>query len=100
MLTFNILVLACLTYVIFLFMVAFAVEKRAERGRIGWLRSPAGLHAFAVGLLHRLDLLWRGRLCGPFGAGVHDHLPRADTGVSSAGGGSCASWCASGAPSG
>jgi Na+/proline symporter/signal transduction histidine kinase len=40
MLTFNILVLACLTYVIFLFMVAFAVEKRAERGRIGWLRSP------------------------------------------------------------
>jgi len=40
MLTFNTLVLACLGYVIFLFAVAFAAEKRAERGRASWLRSP------------------------------------------------------------
>jgi len=40
MATFNILVLGCLAYVIFLFAVAFAVERRADRGRIGWLRSP------------------------------------------------------------
>ncbi|WP_114967312.1 ATP-binding protein [Alkalilacustris brevis] len=40
MLTFNILLVACVAYAAFLFLVAFAVEKRAERGRIGWLRSP------------------------------------------------------------
>ena len=36
----NLLVLACLVYVVFLFLVAFAVERRAERGQVGWLRSP------------------------------------------------------------
>lgn len=40
MLTFNILVLVCFSYASFLFVVAFWAEKRAERGRIGWLRSP------------------------------------------------------------
>ncbi len=40
MLTFNLLVVACLLYVIFLFLVAFAVERRNERRRIGWLSSP------------------------------------------------------------
>ncbi len=37
---FNLLVLACLLYVAFLFAVAFVVEGRAARGRLGWLRSP------------------------------------------------------------
>ncbi len=37
---FNILVGACLLYVIFLFSVAFLVERRATAGRLGWLRSP------------------------------------------------------------
>jgi Na+/proline symporter/nitrogen-specific signal transduction histidine kinase len=37
---FNLLVLASLAYVIFLFLVAFAAERRAERGAVGWLRSP------------------------------------------------------------
>ncbi|PTE13328.1 ATP-binding protein [Pseudogemmobacter blasticus] len=37
---FNLLVLACITYVILLFLVAFLVESRARRGRLGWLRSP------------------------------------------------------------
>ena len=37
---FNVLVLACLVYVIFLFLVAFVVERRAARGRLGFLRSP------------------------------------------------------------
>ncbi len=37
---FNILVLTCLSYVIFLFLVAFAVERRASRGGVGFLRSP------------------------------------------------------------
>lgn len=40
MLPFNVLVLACLSYAIFLFAVAFWAEKRAERGQLGWLRSP------------------------------------------------------------
>lgn len=40
MLPFNILVLACLSYAGFLFAVAFWAEKRAERGELGWLRSP------------------------------------------------------------
>ncbi|WP_175580917.1 ATP-binding protein [Celeribacter sp. HF31] len=40
MLRFNILVLACLTYATLLFVVAFWAEKRAEAGRLGWLRSP------------------------------------------------------------
>ncbi len=40
MLRFNILVLACLSYATFLFVVAFWAEKRAERGQVGWLRSP------------------------------------------------------------
>lgn len=37
---FNGLVLTCLGYVIFLFLVAWAVERRADRGQLGWLRSP------------------------------------------------------------
>ena len=37
---FNILVLSCLAYVIFLFLVAWAAERRASRGALGWLRSP------------------------------------------------------------
>ncbi|MFV0493336.1 MAG: ATP-binding protein [Pseudorhodobacter sp.] len=37
---FNILVLASLGYVIFLFLVAFMVERHAAEGRAGWLRSP------------------------------------------------------------
>lgn len=37
---FNLLVAACLLYVIFLFSVAFIVERRAQVGRLGWLRSP------------------------------------------------------------
>ena len=37
---FNLLVLSCFLYVAFLFTVAFVVEGRAARGRLGWLRSP------------------------------------------------------------
>jgi Na+/proline symporter/signal transduction histidine kinase len=37
---FNILVLACLTYVAALFGVAFLAERRASRGMLGFLRSP------------------------------------------------------------
>ena len=37
---FNLLVLACVSYVVFLFSVAFIVERRAQAGRLGWLRSP------------------------------------------------------------
>ena len=37
---FNLLVAACVLYVIFLFAVAFIVERRAQAGRLGWLRSP------------------------------------------------------------
>ncbi len=37
---FNLLVLACLCYVILLFLVAFVVERRASQGKMGFLRSP------------------------------------------------------------
>ena len=37
---FNILVLTCLAYVVFLFLVAFVVERRALRGGFRFLRSP------------------------------------------------------------
>lgn len=37
---FNILVLSCLAYVVFLFLVAWAAERRADRGQLGWLQSP------------------------------------------------------------
>ena len=37
---FNLLVLSCFLYVAFLFAVAFVVEGRAAKGRLGWLRSP------------------------------------------------------------
>ncbi|SEM85518.1 Na+/proline symporter [Gemmobacter aquatilis] len=37
---FNLLVLACVTYVAFLFLVAFVVERKAARGAARWLRSP------------------------------------------------------------
>ena len=37
---FNVLVLTCFTYVFFLFLVAYLVERRAMRGRVAWLRSP------------------------------------------------------------
>jgi Na+/proline symporter/nitrogen-specific signal transduction histidine kinase len=38
--TLNLLVAVCLGYVAFLFLVAFAAERAALRGRGGWLRSP------------------------------------------------------------
>jgi len=37
---FNILVAVCFLYVVVLFAVAFFAERRALRGRAGWLRSP------------------------------------------------------------
>ena len=37
---FNLLVLSCFVYVIFLFLVAYLAERRAARGRVAWLRSP------------------------------------------------------------
>lgn len=40
MLSFNILVLVATLYVSFLFLVAFGADRRARRGRVGWLRSP------------------------------------------------------------
>ena len=40
MATLNILVLVCVFYVIFLFVVAFAADRAALRGRGTWLRSP------------------------------------------------------------
>ncbi|PSL21740.1 ATP-binding protein [Shimia abyssi] len=40
MATFNVLVAVCLIYVAFLFVVAFAAERAAIRGRSNWLRSP------------------------------------------------------------
>jgi Na+/proline symporter/nitrogen-specific signal transduction histidine kinase len=40
MVPFNILVAVCLAYVCLLFLVAFAAERRAARGRAGWMRSP------------------------------------------------------------
>lgn len=36
----NLLVAVCLGYVAFLFGIAFWAERRAERGTLGWLRSP------------------------------------------------------------
>jgi len=38
--SFNLLVLVCLLYVALLFLVAYAAERRAAAGRLGWLRSP------------------------------------------------------------
>ena len=38
--TLNILVGVCLIYVAFLFLVAFAAERAALKGKGGWLRSP------------------------------------------------------------
>ncbi len=40
MVPFNVLVVVCLAYVILLFMVAWAAERRARAGRVSWLRSP------------------------------------------------------------
>ncbi len=40
MLSFNILIVVCVAYVAMLFLVAFAAERRAQMGRLGWLRSP------------------------------------------------------------
>ncbi|MEM8956436.1 MAG: ATP-binding protein [Pseudomonadota bacterium] len=38
--SFDIVVGISLAYVLVLFVVAFAAERRARRGRLGWLRSP------------------------------------------------------------
>lgn len=40
MATWNQLVTVCIAYVALLFLVAFWAERRASRGRLGWLRSP------------------------------------------------------------
>ncbi|MGR3659651.1 MAG: histidine kinase dimerization/phospho-acceptor domain-containing protein, partial [Paracoccaceae bacterium] len=40
MIPFNLLVFVCVLYVILLFLVAFAAERRAKAGRLRWLRSP------------------------------------------------------------
>ncbi|AKS45746.1 hypothetical protein SAMN05444287_0844 [Octadecabacter temperatus] len=39
MISFNLLVFVSLAYVAFLFLVAFAAERRAAQGKTGWLRS-------------------------------------------------------------
>ncbi|AZQ67428.1 sodium:solute symporter [Silicimonas algicola] len=39
--SFDVLVTLCLAYVLLLFAVAFWADKRAARGRMGWIRSPA-----------------------------------------------------------
>jgi Na+/proline symporter/signal transduction histidine kinase len=36
----NLLVFACVCYVVILFLVAFVVERKAEAGQAVWLRSP------------------------------------------------------------
>ncbi len=38
--SFNLIIGACLVYVILLFLVAFAAERAARRGETAWLRSP------------------------------------------------------------
>ena len=38
--SFNGLVTICILYVAVLFAVAFWADKRAERGRVGWISSP------------------------------------------------------------
>jgi len=40
MLSFNILVFVAVSYVTFLFLVAFAADRRARQGRMKWMRSP------------------------------------------------------------
>ena len=40
MLSFNTLIAVCLAYVVALFLIAFAADRRAKRGQLGWLRSP------------------------------------------------------------
>lgn len=40
MLSFNLLILVSLSYVAFLFLVAFWAERRARTGHAGWLRGP------------------------------------------------------------
>jgi hypothetical protein len=40
MISFNLLVAVCLAYVILLFGVAFIAQRRADAGRLGWLRAP------------------------------------------------------------
>jgi Na+/proline symporter/nitrogen-specific signal transduction histidine kinase len=40
MVSFNLLVFVALTYVAFLFIIAFAAERRAARGQDAWLRAP------------------------------------------------------------
>jgi len=39
-LSFNLLVTICIAYVAALFLIAWAAERRASRGRLGFLRSP------------------------------------------------------------
>ena len=40
MVTFNLLILVSLAYVIFLFAVAFFAERRAQQGVASWMRAP------------------------------------------------------------
>ncbi len=41
MISFKLLVAVCLAYVVFLFLIAFWAERRADEGHGGWLHSPA-----------------------------------------------------------
>ena len=56
-----------------------AVYPGVCRGGAG--AKPGDLHPVDLGLLHLLDLLWRGRLCRPQWAGVCDDLSGADPGL-------------------
>jgi Na+/proline symporter/nitrogen-specific signal transduction histidine kinase len=40
MVNFNLLIAISLAYVAFLFVIAFAAEKQADKGNVGWLRGP------------------------------------------------------------
>jgi Na+/proline symporter/nitrogen-specific signal transduction histidine kinase len=41
MISFNLLILVSLAYVVFLFLIAFAAERRAAQGKAAWMRSSA-----------------------------------------------------------
>ncbi len=95
MLSANLVLATALLYVALLFGVAFLRRPARAPGPPGLAAVAGHLHAVDLDLLHLLDLLRRGRLGRAQRAGVRDHLPRARRWSSSAGGCSCASWCAS-----
>jgi len=97
MLSTDLLLAVCLGYVALLFTLAFYVDRRARQGGLPWMRSPV-VYTLSISIYCTSWTFY-----GAVGSAARNGLEftpsiSARPWSSSAGGGCCASWSGSAAP--